>query len=129
MAENVYILGINMTKFGKHADKDVVDLGAEAGVAAEAVGDVAHLLGADAGVGQREEKQHGLLLAEIVAQLDVLETFGGFRLEGEIGGFGTNGDGHKGGGLRAGLGGRRTVARKPTSRAAAAARATHFRQV
>jgi len=27
-AENVYILGITTTRFGKHADKDVVDCGA-----------------------------------------------------------------------------------------------------
>ena len=26
---DVWILGIRMTKFGKHADKDIVDLGAE----------------------------------------------------------------------------------------------------
>jgi acetyl-CoA acyltransferase len=30
MAENVWILGIHMTKFGKHKDKDTLDLGAEA---------------------------------------------------------------------------------------------------
>src|SRR3954454_6904797 len=30
MADDIYILGITMTKFGKHPDKDVVDLGAEA---------------------------------------------------------------------------------------------------
>ncbi|MCB0989586.1 MAG: thiolase family protein [Acidimicrobiales bacterium] len=34
MAEDVWILGINMTKFGKHFDKDTVDLGAEAAMAA-----------------------------------------------------------------------------------------------
>jgi len=34
MADDVWILGINMTKFGKHPDKDVVDLGAEAARAA-----------------------------------------------------------------------------------------------
>ncbi len=36
MANNsdIWILGINMTKFGKHTDKDVVDLGAEASMAA-----------------------------------------------------------------------------------------------
>ena len=33
MADDVWILGINMTKFGKHPDKDTVDLGAEPGVA------------------------------------------------------------------------------------------------
>ena len=34
MADDVWILGIHMTKFGKHPDKDVVDLGAEAARAA-----------------------------------------------------------------------------------------------
>ena len=34
MAENVWILGIHMTKFGKHKDKDTLDLGAEAAIGA-----------------------------------------------------------------------------------------------
>jgi acetyl-CoA acetyltransferase len=34
MSENVWILGIHMTKFGKHPDKDVVDLASEAALAA-----------------------------------------------------------------------------------------------
>ena len=34
MAEDVWILGITMSKFGKHPDKDVIDLGAEAARAA-----------------------------------------------------------------------------------------------
>ena len=29
-SDDIWILGIHMTKFGKHADKDIVDLGAEA---------------------------------------------------------------------------------------------------
>ena len=33
-SDEVFILGINMTKFGKHFDKDIVDLGAEAMMAA-----------------------------------------------------------------------------------------------
>jgi acetyl-CoA acyltransferase len=33
-SEDIYILGINMTKFGKHPDKDTVDLAAEAALAA-----------------------------------------------------------------------------------------------
>jgi acetyl-CoA acetyltransferase len=41
---DIWILGINMTKFGKHADKDIVDLGAEAAMAAIA----------DAGVSMRD---------------------------------------------------------------------------
>jgi len=32
--DDIYILGINMTKFGKHPDKDTVDLAAEAALAA-----------------------------------------------------------------------------------------------
>jgi acetyl-CoA acyltransferase len=44
MAENVWILGIHMTKFGKHLDRDVVDLASEASLAALA----------DAGVGIKE---------------------------------------------------------------------------
>ena len=28
--DEIWILGIHMTKFGKHPDKDVVDLGAQA---------------------------------------------------------------------------------------------------
>ncbi|MFA5883133.1 MAG: beta-ketoacyl synthase N-terminal-like domain-containing protein [Acidimicrobiia bacterium] len=50
MSEEVWILGINMTKFGKHPDKDVVDLAAEAALAALA----------DAGVGIQ---QMGILAA------------------------------------------------------------------
>ena len=34
MAESTWILGIHMTKFGKHPDKDTVDLAAEAAMAA-----------------------------------------------------------------------------------------------
>jgi acetyl-CoA acetyltransferase len=69
MAENVYILGIHMTKFGKHADKDVVDLGAEAAMAALADGGVTmadmgilaagNLMNAGAGFGQQLQKQIG----------------------------------------------------------------------
>ncbi len=40
MSEDVWILGINMTKFGKHPDKDVLDLAAEAALAALADGGV-----------------------------------------------------------------------------------------
>ena len=34
MSENVWILGIHMTKFGKHKDKDTLDLGSEAALGA-----------------------------------------------------------------------------------------------
>ena len=33
-SDEIWILGIRMTKFGKHADKDTVDLAAEAATAA-----------------------------------------------------------------------------------------------
>ena len=33
-SDDIWILGINMTKFGKHPDKDVVDLASEAALAA-----------------------------------------------------------------------------------------------
>ncbi len=69
MAENVYILGITMTKFGKHADKDVVDLGAEAamgaladaGVTMREMGILAagNLMNASSGFGQQLQKQIG----------------------------------------------------------------------
>lgn len=44
MAENVWVLGIEMTRFGKHRDKDTLDLGAEAAIGAMR----------DAGVGIRD---------------------------------------------------------------------------
>ena len=68
MAENVWILGITMTKFGKHTDKDVVDLAAEAAMGALADGGVTmrdmgvlaagNLMG-PGGVGQQIQKQIG----------------------------------------------------------------------
>jgi acetyl-CoA acetyltransferase len=67
-SDEVFILGINMTKFGKHFDKDVVDLGAEAMMAALADGGVSmgdmgilaagNLMGSG-GVGQQLQKQVG----------------------------------------------------------------------
>ncbi len=67
-SEDIWILGIHMTKFGKHPDKDVVDLGAEAirGALADAgttmadMGIVAagNLMGGG-GVGQQLQKQVG----------------------------------------------------------------------
>ncbi|MGA9277667.1 thiolase C-terminal domain-containing protein [Ilumatobacter sp.] len=67
-SDEVFILGINMTKFGKHFDKDVVDLGAEAMMAALADGGVTmgdmgilaagNLMGSG-GVGQQLQKQVG----------------------------------------------------------------------
>ncbi len=67
-SDEVFILGINMTKFGKHLDKDVVDLGAEAMMAALADGGVTmgemgilaagNLMGGG-GIGQQLQKQVG----------------------------------------------------------------------
>jgi acetyl-CoA acetyltransferase len=70
MATNdVWILGIYMTKFGKHPDKDTVDLAAEAAVEALKDGGVTmrdmgvlaagNLMGAAAGLGQQLQKQIG----------------------------------------------------------------------
>jgi acetyl-CoA acetyltransferase len=67
-SDEVWILGINMTKFGKHPDKDTVDLAAEAIFAALADGGVTmsemgvlaagNLFGAG-GIGQAIQKQVG----------------------------------------------------------------------
>ncbi len=67
--DDLWILGINMTKFGKHPDKDVVDLASEAAMAALADAGVTmadmgvlaagNLMGAAAGVGQQLQKQIG----------------------------------------------------------------------
>ncbi len=66
---DVWILGIHMTKFGKHPGRDVVDLGAEAALAALADGGVTmqdmgvlaagNLMNAGAGFGQQLQKQIG----------------------------------------------------------------------
>ncbi len=68
-SDDVWILGIHMTKFGKHPDKDVVDLAAEAAMAALADGGVTmaqmgvlaagNLMGAGGGIGQMLQKQIG----------------------------------------------------------------------
>jgi len=67
--DDIWILGIHMTKFGKHADKDTVDLAAEAamgalkdgGVTMKEMGVLAagNLMGASAGIGQQLQKQIG----------------------------------------------------------------------
>jgi acetyl-CoA acyltransferase len=67
--DDIWILGIDMTKFGKHPDKDTVDLAAEAamgalqdgGVTMRDMGVVAgsNLMGAAAGLGQQLQKQIG----------------------------------------------------------------------
>ena len=67
-SEEIWILGIHMTKFGKHRDRDVVDLGvdairgalADAGVTMADIGVLAagNLLGS-AGIGQQLQKQVG----------------------------------------------------------------------
>ena len=68
-SDDIWILGIAMTKFGKHSDKDIVDLGSEAAIAALAdagvtmadIGILAagNLMGAGAGFGQQLQKQIG----------------------------------------------------------------------
>jgi acetyl-CoA acyltransferase len=67
--DDIWILGITMTKFGKHPDKDTVDLAAEAALGALADGGVTmhdmgvvaagNLMGAAAGIGQQLQKQIG----------------------------------------------------------------------
>jgi acetyl-CoA acyltransferase len=69
MADDIWILGITMTKFGKHPDLDVVDLAAEAAMGALADGGVTmgdmgvlaagNLMAASAGIGQQLQKQIG----------------------------------------------------------------------
>src|SRR6202789_557938 len=68
-SDEVWILGIRMTKFGKHADRDTVDLAAEAatgalgdaGVSMADIGVLAagNLMAANAGIGQQLQKQIG----------------------------------------------------------------------
>src|SRR5687767_1185753 len=68
-SDDIWILGIHMTKFGKHPDKDTVDLAAEAvqgaladgGVSMRDVGVLAagNLMNASAGFGQQLQKQIG----------------------------------------------------------------------
>jgi acetyl-CoA acyltransferase len=67
-SDDIWILGINMTKFGKHADKDIVDLASMAAMAALADGGVTmkdigvmaagNLMGGG-GVAQQIQKQIG----------------------------------------------------------------------
>src|SRR3954468_10526262 len=68
-SDDVWILGITMTKFGKHTDKDTLDLAAEAtmgaladgGVSIKEVGVLAagNLMGGAGGIGQQLQKQVG----------------------------------------------------------------------
>ncbi|MFC5746322.1 thiolase family protein [Actinomadura rugatobispora] len=68
-SDDIWILGIHMTKFGKHPDKDTVDLAAEAalgaladaGVTIRQMGVLAagNLMAAGAGIGQQLQKQIG----------------------------------------------------------------------
>jgi acetyl-CoA acetyltransferase len=69
VAEDVWILGIHMTKFGKHPDKDTIDLAADAaqhaladaGVTMKEMGVLAagNLMAAAGGIGQQLQKQIG----------------------------------------------------------------------
>lgn len=68
-AGDIWILGSNMTKFGKHPDEDIVDLASQAAMAALADGGVTmadvgvmgvgNLMAAGAGIGQQLQKQVG----------------------------------------------------------------------
>lgn len=69
MTDDVWILGINMTKFGKHPDLDTVDLAAQAAMAALVDGGVTmrdmgvlaagNLMNPGGGIGQQLQKQIG----------------------------------------------------------------------
>jgi acetyl-CoA acetyltransferase len=69
MADNVWVIGVHMTKFGQHKDKDALDLGSEAAMKALAdSGQTIHdmdvmaagsLFNASAGMGQQIQKQIG----------------------------------------------------------------------
>ncbi len=69
MADDVWILGIHMTKFGKHPDKDTVDMAADAAMSALADAQVSikdmgvlaagNLMAANASIGQQLQKQIG----------------------------------------------------------------------
>ncbi len=71
MREDVWILGINMTKFGRHPDKDVIDLAAEAASGALA----------DGGVTMREIQvlAYGNLLGRTIGQ-HLLQQIGQFGI-------------------------------------------------
>ncbi len=68
-SDDVWILGIRMTKFGKHPDKDTIDLASEAALGALADGGVTmrdmgvlaagNLMNAAGGIGQVLQKQIG----------------------------------------------------------------------
>ena len=68
-SDDLWILGIHMTKFGKHPDRDMVDLASEAVLGALADGGVTmsdmgviaagSLMAASAGIGQQLQKQLG----------------------------------------------------------------------
>src|SRR5439155_10590396 len=67
--DNVWILGTHMTKFGRHGDKDLIDLASESALGAMKDADVTihdmdvlgcgSLFNAQAGVGQQLQKQIG----------------------------------------------------------------------
>jgi acetyl-CoA acetyltransferase len=69
VSDDVWVLGIHMTKFGKHPDKDVVDLASESVLGALADAGVSmadidvigagNLMGASTGIGQQVQKQVG----------------------------------------------------------------------
>ena len=60
---------------------DAVDGRVQLLVGGETGGDVAHLLGADAGEGEGKEEQNGLFLSKVVGKFDVLGVAPAFGLE------------------------------------------------
>ena len=75
-------------------DADPDDVGIEPGVLGQAGRDVAELLGADPGEGQREEQEDGVLGTKVGTELHVDQTGRGLGLEGEIRGGGSDSDRH-----------------------------------
>jgi len=78
-ADDIWILGIHMTKFGKHPDKDTIDLASEAAMGALADGGVTmrdmgvlaagNLMGGGLGIGQAIQKQVGQTGTKITPEL------------------------------------------------------------
>ena len=79
-SDTIWIIGSNMTRFGKHPDKDVVDLAAEAsrealkdaGISLSEVGvlGVGNLMNAGAGIGQQLQKPYLLHSHPLRMQVD-----------------------------------------------------------
>ena len=74
---------------------DSVNRGVQLAVVRKLLAHVAHFRRASAGEGHREKQEERVGLAEIVAQLDLLRSVGGFGREAEIWSFGSGCECHK----------------------------------